>query len=90
MQARFTRKVQLLTLLSLMLNSRDEDEFAQNEDQFWTLLGEARVIAAGPAGIMIDGAQLIRVCRKIKTKNGTQKGFFKKTKAKEKKMAKKK
>ena len=36
----------------------------------------------------MQGAHLVRICRKIKTKNGTQKGFFKKTKIKEKQMHK--
>ena len=92
MQARFNAKIQLLSLVSLMINSRDEDEFIPYEDQFWGLLGgnpdDNPQHMMAPGGIHIPGHHIIRICRKIKTKNGTQKGFFKKTKAKEKKEQK--
>ena len=38
MQTRFTKKIQLISLVSLMVNSGDEDEFAQYEEQLWGLI----------------------------------------------------
>lgn len=81
-----------------MVNSQDEDEFAQYEEQLWVLIltsqanddDAARKIPIGPGGIHIDGNTLVRICRKIKTKNATQKGFFKKTKQREKELQKNK
>ena len=74
MQNRFTRKINLLSLISLMINASKEDEFMDYEKQLWTLLspsdGDPKVIAVGPGGIIIDGNILVRVCRKLKTKNG--------------------
>ena len=75
-----------------MINASDEDDFAIYEEQFWGLLGGQQqnnpVFMTGPHGIIMPGAHIVRICRKIKTKNGTQKGFFKKTKLKEKQMNK--
>lgn len=49
---------------------------------------DPKVLWVGPGEVHIDGQHVIRVCRKIKTKNGKQKGFFVKTKKKEQKEAK--
>lgn len=38
LQSRYTRKIQLLSLVSLMINSSDEDQWADYEEQFWSLL----------------------------------------------------
>ncbi len=37
MQNRFVRKIQMLSVVSLMINSADEFEFASYEEQFWQL-----------------------------------------------------
>ena len=75
MQARFNAKIQLLSLVSLMINARDEDEFAPYEDQFWGLLGgspdDNPMHVMAPGGISIQGHNIVRICRKVKTKNGT-------------------
>lgn len=74
MQNRFNQKIQLLSLVSLMVNSNDEDEFASYEEQFWALLGasatESPSHKIGPGDIHIPGYNIVRICRKIKTKNG--------------------
>jgi len=89
---RVARAVSVLSLVSQMVNAHNEEEFAAFEEQFWAILrgGEDPKVLAVAPGVHIDGQQLIRACRKIKTRNGRQKGFFKKTKEKEKQQAKQK
>jgi hypothetical protein len=60
-----------------MINSANETEFAQYEAAFWKLVGaqaiegrDPKVLWVGPAEVQIDGQHIVRVCRKIKTKNG--------------------
>lgn len=58
-----------------MINASKEDEFMDYEKQLWILLssqndGDPKIIAVGPGGIIMDGNILVRVCRKLKTKNG--------------------
>ena len=65
--------VSVLSLVSQMVNAHNEEEFAAFEEQFWTLLRaqeDPKVIVVAPGGVHIDGQQLIRACRKIKTRNG--------------------
>ena len=64
MQNRFVRKIQLLSVVSLMINSTDEQEFMGYEEQFWSLNGQE--IGIGTS--YIEGAHLVRCCRKLKTR----------------------
>lgn len=91
LNTRFSRVINLLSLVSLMVNSGNEDEFGSYEEQFWALVASQApedsdpkiIVVVGPGNIHIDGTHIVRACRKIKTKNGRQKGFFAKTKKKE-------
>eukprot|EP00347_Sterkiella_histriomuscorum_P001774 403370734 len=83
MQNRFVKKIQLLSIISLIINSQDEREFMDYEEQFWTMNGTEVSLANS----YIEGAHLVRCCRKLKTRK--QKGFFKQTKALERKEMRK-
>ncbi len=84
MQNRFNRKIQLLSIVSMMINSTDEFEFSLYEEQFWALNGQQQ--AVGIETSYVEGVHLVRVCRKLKTRK--QRGWFKETKKKEAKELK--
>ncbi|CDW77151.1 UNKNOWN [Stylonychia lemnae] len=83
MQNKFVKKIQFLSVISLMINSQDEKEFMDYEEQFWNMNGSEISLSTS----YIEGSHLVRCCRKLKTRK--QKGFFKETKAKERKEMKK-